>query len=185
MQFIIELDTQLFLYLNSIHAYWLDPIMAQITRRDTWFPAYLILIFWLIFTQKKQAAFAIISILLAVLLSDQLCSGILKPIVARLRPCNEPSLKGLIHMVTECGGLYGFCSSHAANSFSLATSIYLFFGKNKYTFLLFLWAAIISYSRIYVGVHYPLDIIFGAIFGASFAYLCFIMISFVKSHINS
>lgn len=185
MQTLKQLDTQLFLYLNSFHTNWLDPIMEQITRRDTWFPAYLILIVWLIYRNRREAVFQIITILLAVLISDQICSSMLKPIVARLRPCHEPSLQALIHMVTECGGQFGFCSSHAANSFALATSLLLFFGKNKFTILVFIWAVIVSYSRIYVGVHYPLDIIFGALIGASFAYLSFIGISFVKKRINS
>lgn len=180
MQTLKTLDTQLFLYLNSLHTNLLDPIMEQITRRDTWFPAYLILIFWLIYKNRKEAVIQIITILLAVLITDQFCSSILKPLVGRLRPCHEPSLNGLIHMVTDCGGKFGFCSSHAANSFALATSIFLFFGKNKYTISLFFWAVIISYSRIYVGVHYPLDVVFGAIIGSSFAYLSFIGINFVK-----
>jgi undecaprenyl-diphosphatase len=159
--------------------------MEQITRRDTWFPAYLVLIFWLIYKQKKEAAFTIVSILLAVLISDQICSSILKPIIARLRPCHEPALLSLIHMVTDCGGQFSFCSSHAANGFALATSLYLFFGKNKFTILVFIWAIIISYSRIYVGVHYPLDVIFGAMIGTWFAYLSFIFVNFVKKRINS
>ncbi len=180
MQTLQNLDTQLFLHLNSFHFDWLDPIMEQITRRDSWFIAYLILIFWLIFKQKKEAAFTIISIILAVILSDQICSSILKPFVARLRPCHEPALNGLIHIVNECGGQYGFCSSHAANSFALATTIYLFFGKNIYTISLFVWALIISFSRIYVGVHYPLDILFGTIIGSFCAYFCFKGITYVK-----
>jgi undecaprenyl-diphosphatase len=180
MQQLLNLDTQLFLYFNSIHFDWLDPIMALITRRDTWFPAYLVFIFWVILRQKKEASFTVISILLGVLLADQICSGILKPLIARLRPCHEPSLQGLIHLVTDCGGQYGFCSSHAANSFALATSLYLFFGKNKYTIIVFIWAIIISYSRIYVGVHYPIDIVAGGLIGGMVAYLSFILISFVK-----
>jgi undecaprenyl-diphosphatase len=180
MQTLQQIDTQLFLYLNSLHANWLDPVMALITRRDTWFPAYLILIFWLIYKQKKQAAFTIIAIILAVALSDQICSSVLKPLVHRLRPCHEPGLTGLIHMVTDCGGQFGFCSSHAANSFALATSLFLFFKGNVYTYWLFLWAIIISYSRIYVGVHYPIDVLAGGLIGAFFAYLSFFIISRVK-----
>ncbi|MES2797617.1 MAG: phosphatase PAP2 family protein [Bacteroidota bacterium] len=180
MQQLKTLDTQLFLYLNSIHFDWLDLIMEVITRRETWFPAYLILVIWLIVRNRKEAAFQILTILLAVLISDQICSSFLKPMVARLRPCHEPSLQGLIHLVTDCGGQFGFCSSHAANGFALATSLWLFFGKNIYTISLFVWAIIISYSRIYVGVHYPLDILSGAILGSLFAYLSFFAITRVK-----
>jgi undecaprenyl-diphosphatase len=181
MDFIINLDKISFIYLNSLHTNWLDPIMALVTRRDTWFPSYIVLIFWLIYIQKKEAAFTIISILLAVLVSDQICSGILKPLVGRLRPCHEPSLQGTIHLVNECGGKFGFCSSHAANSFALATSIFLFYGKNIFTNLLFIWAVIVSYSRIYVGVHYPLDIIFGGIIGATGAYFVFETIKYTRA----
>lgn len=184
LQKILSLDTQLFLYLNSIHFDWLDPIMELITRRDTWFPAYLVLIIWLIVRDRKLAVFQIITIILAIILADQFCSGFLKPVVARLRPCHEPSFQGLVHIVNECGGQFGFCSSHAANSFGLATAIYLFFGYNKLTILLFLWAVIVSYSRIYVGVHYPLDVVFGALIGSGFAYFSFFSINFLKARLK-
>lgn len=181
METLKSLDTQLFLYLNSLHFNWLDPIMELITRRDTWFLAYLILVIWLIVRNRKEAVFQIIAIILAVVLADQMCSSVLKPWVARLRPCHEPALQGLVHIVNECGGQFGFCSSHAANGFALATTIYLFFGKNIYTISLFIWAIIISYSRIYVGVHYPLDILFGALFGTIFAYLSFRFVNIIKN----
>ena len=180
MQTLQNLDTELFLYLNSLHFEWLDPIMELITRRDTWFPAYLVLVIWLIVRNRKEAVFQIITIVLAVALADQICSSVLKPLVARLRPCHEPALQGLVHIVNECGGQFGFCSSHAANGFALATTIYLFFGKNKFTILIFIWAVIVSYSRIYVGVHYPLDIIFGALIGASFANFSFTLVSYFR-----
>ncbi len=180
IKYILDLDTQLFLFLNSIHYSWLDPIMELITRRDTWFPTYLVLIFYLIYRNKKEAAYQIIGIILAVALSDQLCSSFLKPLVGRLRPCHEPALQGLIHMVTDCGGQFGFCSSHAANGFALAVSLYFYFGKNIYTLIGFIWAITISYSRIYVGVHYPLDVIFGAFIGSAFGFLSHTLISIFK-----
>lgn len=184
MQQITDLDTQLFLYLNSIHFQWLDGVMEIVTRRETWFPAYLILVIWLIYKQKKQAFFTIISILLAVLLSDQLCSSVLKPLVHRLRPCHEPALQGLIHMVTDCGGQFGFCSSHAANGFVLAASLFLFFKGNIYTYLIFFWAFLISYSRIYVGVHYPLDVLSGGLIGSGMAYFSFFLTNQLKAKIS-
>lgn len=181
LNWLLESDTQLFLYLNSVHYDWLDPIMAIITNRYTWFPAYLIFMVWLYFRDKKSAFLQIATILIAVLVADQICSSILKPLIGRLRPCHEPSLQAYINIVTGCGGKYGFCSSHAANAFALFTSVFMFFGRNKYTIILFVWAIIISYSRIYVGVHYPLDVIFGGIIGTTTAYLSFLGLTRAKA----
>jgi undecaprenyl-diphosphatase len=94
-------------------------------------------------------------------------------LVQRLRPCHESAIQQLVHVVGDCGGQFGFCSSHAANSFTLATSLFLLFGKQipslKYFYL---WAIIVSYSRIYVGVHYPLDVVTGAGIGVLAAIFC-------------
>ncbi len=176
MQALLQLDIDLFLFLNSLHSNTLDPIMAFVTSREVWFPCYMLLILWLLVKKQMKGVFMLASILLAVIVSDQICSSLLKPLVGRLRPCHSPELKGLVHLVTECGGRYSFCSSHAANSFALATSLYLFLGRNIFTLLVFIWAIIVSYSRIYVGVHYPADVLAGAAIGSLCAYLCFLAV---------
>ncbi len=168
-----QLDTDLFLWLNGLYAPWLDGFMVVITGRDVWIPFYALLISWLAFRYRKQAIGMVLTLAVAVALSDQTASALLKPLTHRLRPCHTPGLQTLIHPVMECGGLYGFASSHAANTFALATGLWLLLGR-QYPAVrwVFLWAAFVSYSRIYVGAHYPLDILAGAGIGVLAAWLC-------------
>ncbi|QDK80795.1 phosphatase PAP2 family protein [Spirosoma sp. KCTC 42546] len=157
-----QLDIELFLWLNGRYMPWLDPIMIWITERNSWFPLYALLIGWLIYKYRKQAIGFLLTIIAAVAIGDQIASSVLKPLTHRLRPCHELAVQKLMHPVMECGGLYGFVSSHAATTFALATTLWLLLGK-RYPWLLwgFLWAAIVSYSRIYVAAHYPLDVLAG------------------------
>ncbi|MFC5408401.1 phosphatase PAP2 family protein [Larkinella bovis] len=156
-----------------MYASWLDPVMVAVTLRNTWFPFYIVLLGWLGFQYQKRAVGMVLTLILTVVLSDQLASSVLKPLTLRLRPCHEPSLQPLIHPVLECGGAYGFASSHAANTFALAMVLWLLIGKQfPVVKWLFVWAGVISYSRIYVGAHYPLDVLTGAGIGVLMAFLC-------------
>ncbi len=168
-----QLDTDLFLWLNGLYAPWLDPVMVVITGRDVWIPFYALLIGGLAFRYSKRAIGMVLTLAVSVAISDQTASALLKPLTHRLRPCHTPELQKFIHPVLECGGLYGFASSHAANTFALATGLWLLLGR-QYPVVrwVFLWAAIVSYSRIYVGAHYPLDVLTGAGIGVFAAWLC-------------
>jgi undecaprenyl-diphosphatase len=158
-----RLDTQLFLWLNSLHTPWLDPLIVLATERNTWIPFYVLLVGWLVWRYRQGAIRMVLLLAVSVAISDQLCSSVLKPLTHRLRPCHEAALQPFIHPLMPCGGLYGFASSHAANTFALAMGLWLLLGRT-YPALrwLFLWAAIVAYSRIYVGAHYPLDVLAGA-----------------------
>ena len=97
--------------------------------------------------------------------ADQFSSSLLKPLFKRLRPCHVDEFQSWIHLPAGCGGLYGFCSSHAANSFAIAVGFYLLTRNKAAGAVLIFWASVISYSRIYLGAHYPLDVIVGALVG--------------------
>ncbi len=159
-----ELDQQFFLWLNWLHADWLDPIMLFITKRNPWIPLYALILFLVIRKLKWQSWSMILAFALLITLADQAASSFFKPFFERLRPCHEPAIQDLVHMVKGCGGQYGFASSHASNTFALAFFLWFIY-RNNYAKIMIGWAVVVSYSRIYVGVHYPGDIIMGAILG--------------------
>jgi undecaprenyl-diphosphatase len=189
----LEFDTDIFLILNGLHTDWLDGLMWYISGDKTWIPFYLLLIY-LIIRQLRNKSWLVILALVAVIgLTDSFTSRVMKPYFARLRPSHEQELQKDIHLLKDengnlyRGGKYGFASSHAANSFGLAMFIFLMFKRYwRYVYLLFGWAFLVSYSRIYLGVHYPLDILVGALVGILMASLIFILTSrFILKNIIS
>lgn len=174
-------DEQLFLFLNQIHASWLDPVMLLITGKYIWIPFYIFLLFLLIKQFKKDSIWYILGLILVILLADQFTSGFMKPFFERLRPCHDPRWKDLILNYSGCGGLYGFASSHAANTFGLAAYFQKVGAKKIPSFSwLFLWAALVSYTRIYLGVHYPGDVLVGALVGILSGWLVYWIIVKLK-----
>lgn len=163
---IIRADQHIFLWLNGHHNNFWDVVMVVFTNKLTWIPLYLLLLYGIISQYKIKAVGYIICIIAVVVISDQIASTLFKPYFMRPRPCHDPMIENLVHLVSGCGGKYGFVSSHAATGFGIAMIINLLptqkiIGVKWF----FLWAFIYSYSRIYVGVHYPLDIIGGALVG--------------------
>ena len=156
-------DQQLFLLFNGYHNHFFDTLMYWITYKYTWYPLYLVLIVVIIGKYQWKGLIICLTMVLAVSISDQITSGFMKPYFGRLRPCHDPRIQELVHVVAGCGGKYGFASSHSSTTFALATTLWLTLRIwSRYFWGVFLWAALIAYSRIYVGVHYPLDIFIGA-----------------------
>lgn len=164
MESLAALDTQVFFFLNELHSAWLDPIMYYLTNTLTSLPVYILIIYLLFKKFRSKIWIPLICIIACIALTDQITSGIMKPAFARLRPTLEPLIAEKVHTVNNYkGGRFGFASSHAANTFGIAMFTFLVF-RNQYRTigLLFIWAGLISYTRIYLGVHYPGDILVGA-----------------------
>jgi undecaprenyl-diphosphatase len=173
IDFLTNLDSQLFLFLNGLHSEFWDSIMWWVSGKEEWIPLYMVILGWLIFRFKWRILYLIPFIVLLIVLSDQI-SVLIKNTVQRFRPTHDPEIGNLVNTLNNYrGGKFGFVSSHAANSFALAifTSLIL---KNKwFTVFIFFWAALVSYSRIYLGVHYPGDILFGALLGIALGMVTF------------
>jgi len=169
-----HLDTNLFLAINGVHAPFFDVFMYAVSEKLMWIPLYVAVLFVIIKQWKKEAIWLILAFILCIVISDQVASGILKHMVKRLRPSHAEDLKGLVHLVKGySGGLYGFASSHAANSVAFALLSSLIFKQRAYVYSIFGWALITVYSRVYLGVHYPLDIVGGAVVGSLAALGCY------------
>tara|TARA_B100001113_G_scaffold93224_1_gene74658 strand:- start:586 stop:1173 length:588 start_codon:yes stop_codon:yes gene_type:complete len=185
---ILKLDSKLFLFLNNLGTPKFDTFWISLSMIEANILMYLFLIFLLFYTQKTRPKFLYIFYLLSVIalmitITDQ-GANIFKDSFQRLRPCYDESIKDSLRLVKEnCGGKYGFFSAHASNSFSLAIFFGLLF-KNRMRYIIIItmiYALLISYSRIYLGVHFPIDIIVGSSFGIcvgiimySFVYLKFL-----------
>ncbi len=167
-----QLDHALLLALNSHHTPWLDAVAWAATHTLTWTPLFvaLIVVAYRRFQGKAFIAFAAI-LALCILTADQTAAHLLKPLLCRARPTHCTELQGMITTVRGyVGGAYGFPSAHAANTFATATYVASNLKGRKLTLTLFAWAALVSWTRIYLGVHFPSDIAAGAMLGAAVGY---------------
>jgi undecaprenyl-diphosphatase len=162
------LDEQLLLYINSRHSPFWDKVMITASDKYFWIPFYALLLAFLLYRFRKQSYVLVPAIALTIGAADSISSAIFKPWVARLRPCHDATLAHVITLVDGCGGRFGFMSSHAANSFGLAVLMTVILERkfNWLKGLLFAWALVVSYSRIYLGAHFPGDIAGGALLGS-------------------
>lgn len=167
---LISLDVFLFQLLNGLGAPYLDEPMRWISNKYIWIPLYLWLAYkiYLRYHRKIGTILALVGVL--IIATDRLSSGVLKPVVKRLRPCHSIKAHARI-LKGVCGGKYGFVSSHAANGFGLAAFMGLLPGVSRRTARgLYLWAGLNAYSRVYLGVHYPADVVCGGAVGVVCGY---------------
>lgn len=172
---VLDIDTQLFLFLNGLHTPFLDVLMLNISNIWIWIPLYLGVIAFIVKKWKMESIWILLSIIICFALTDQL-TNLIKESFGRLRPSHEPSIEGLVHHVQGyLGGKFGFVSGHSSNVFGFALISALIIKNAIYSWAIFFWAATVAYSRIYLGVHYPLDIFGGMVLGMGIATIIFLI----------
>lgn len=179
-----NIDASLLLWLNGFHDSFFDALMLFISNKYVWIPMYttIIVVCGIKYGMKKQMFSFLALFVIAFAITDYTCASIIRPLVCRPRPTSTDSpIFTLVHIVDGYhGGHYGFPSCHAANSFMLAAMVTLFFRKRYLSIFMYAWAVIHSYSRIYLGVHYPGDILLGAILGTMFAFSTYYLMKRIK-----
>jgi len=177
METIIQLDKTVFAFLNQTIANPLfDKFFPFITNGEHWVLLYAVLIIWILWKGGRNGRICVLALALTITLSDGINSRLIKPAVNRDRPCNETGM--YVRSLVPCGNGKSFASSHSANNFAAAVILSFFFIKMRWVF--FSIAALVAFSRVYVGVHYPIDIISGAIIGSLIAYLVLFVLKKVK-----
>jgi undecaprenyl-diphosphatase len=175
-------DKSAFLYLNSFHNSLMDHVMTLFTLTPTWLMFYGVTLYIIVRKYGRKSLPIILSLVLVILLADQV-SGLIKHSVLRLRPSNDPLVAPMTHVFFSKGGLYGFVSAHAANAFAFATFSAFLFRSRGYILFIYVWAMLIAYTRIYLGVHYPGDILGGMILGSFIGWGVFKLLIKIEGHI--
>lgn len=185
IDFLNNIDTELCIFLNGFHNEFWDTFMSIFTGKLTWIIMYATILVVLYKNYNwKTIITALILIALTITFADQMCNSVIRPLVGRLRPSHVDSpISDLIHIVNgKRGGGFGFPSCHASNSFALATLMILIFKNKSLNCFILLWAFINSYTRIYLGLHYPGDILAGALIGALGAYIIYQPLRFIDGY---
>lgn len=186
VDFLLDIDKQLFLFINGLNTPGIDAGMIVLTNALSWVPLFLLVIGWMIYKLRWKSVIVLLAVVLVIILTDRISAGLLKPLVGRLRPSHEPGLKDLVHIINGYrGGLYSFVSSHAANAFGVATLLWLLLRKQiTWIWVMFIWATFFSYTRIYLGVHYPSDVVGGGVLGVLLGLLVYKLLSLLPAKFN-
>lgn len=182
-----DIDARLLLIVNGAHSPFFDSVMWCISGRWIWVPFYAVLAYLLFRRMSwKRASICLVTIGLIILAADQTCATLIRPEIGRLRPANlNNPFSSFVHVVNGYrGGRYGFPSCHAANTFALAVFMSLVIRHKWFTVMMFSWAFIVSYSRMYLGVHYFGDLFCGATIGSLFAVLFYYLQNYLFKRLN-
>lgn len=182
-----DIDARLLLIVNGAHSPFFDSVMWCISGRWIWVPFYAVLAYLLFRRMSwKRASLCLVTIELIILAADQTCATLIRPEIGRLRPANlNNPLSSFVHVVNGYrGGRYGFPSCHAANTFALAVFMSLVIRHKWFTVMMFSWAFVVSYSRMYLGVHYFGDLFCGATIGSLFAVLFYYLQNYLFKRLN-
>ncbi|OFY41736.1 MAG: hypothetical protein A2X18_10450 [Bacteroidetes bacterium GWF2_40_14] len=199
---LIELDRSLFLTLNGFNSPFFDEVMVIFSARAPWIALYLSIALYMFFSIKweipdglskpkfriirKPMVFAYVALAGAILTFafTDILSAQIKDLAERPRPAYDPVIGSFVRMLEYKGGMYGFISSHATNVFGLATFTSLIFRRKYYSISIFTWATLVSYSRIYVGKHFPLDVLCGAMLGLLTGWCVFMFVAYIFKRYN-
>ncbi|MGK6353313.1 phosphatase PAP2 family protein [Parapedobacter sp. DT-150] len=180
---LVSLDQEVFLAINQgLSNSFFDWLMPMLRNPYTWAPLYLFIIVFCIRNYRKKGILIVLFILITFGVADALSSSVIKKSIKRVRPCNDIEFKEEVNLLVRCGSGYSFTSSHATNHFAIAmVLVMIFYRRWKHILWLGLsWAAIISIAQVYVGVHYPLDIIGGALLGSLIGYFSGLVFRFIS-----
>lgn len=181
IEYLNDIDADALLAVNGLHDMFQDAFWWLLTAK--WSSLLMVLaLVWILLRQNRRHALLVLAMLvLAVLMADQVSSGLIKHLVERLRPTHDPSLESMVHVINGYrGGLYGFVSSHAANFFAVSTFLSLVMRQRWVAFSLFTWALLQCYSRMYLGVHYPGDILGGIVVGVLAGWLVWCIMRWIQ-----
>lgn len=174
IEFLEYIDTRLFLFFNGNHTPFMDSVMGAVSYKYTWIPFYLILLFFVWKKAGSKMWMVVLSVAILITLSDQISVHLFKETFERYRPCHNLLLKDKVQLIDgHCGGLYGFVSSHAANTFALTTFLIFFFRRRDFALFMYIWASVVCYSRVYAGVHYPFDVLGGMMLGIFLGFIAY------------
>ena len=190
MEWLLDIDRYIFIFVNGLHCPFMDAVMVFFTTANSWIPFYVLLLLYILyrFSYKEKRYIYTIALVAAIVLTftcTDLISAQMKEWVQRLRPGHDPALEGIVRLLDGKGGLYGFPSSHAANVFGLATITACSFKIRWYSIAIYAWAFLVSYSRLYVGRHFLLDVICGAALGVLIAYILYLLSRLLLKYANT